>query len=70
MKWQPIETAPEFGDDVDVYASTPFNAGVVPAIAYDYDTGEALYLVWYSEIGRGLYQQTHWMPLPPPPEAP
>ena len=46
----------------------PFSANKGPAIAYDDDTGEALYMVWFSEISRGLSQTTHWAKLLPLPE--
>ena len=65
-EWQPIESVPEDGDR-DVTIAFPFSANKGPAIAYDDDTGEALYLVWYSALGRGVSETTHWMPLPPSP---
>lgn len=66
-EWKPIETAPEdAGRDVTI--EFPFAANEGPAIAYDDDTGEALYMVWYSRIARGVSETTHWSPLPPPPE--
>lgn len=66
-EWKPIETAPEDAGR-DVRTELPFSANKGPAIAYDDDTGEALYMVWFSEISRGVSQTTHWATLPPPPE--
>ncbi len=66
--WQPIETAPRDGRRVLVW------------IADKTYTGPAFAKLWfYSTDGRlgggaegynGDWNITHWMPLPPPPQAP
>jgi len=64
MKWQPIETAPKDGTRYLIFQ--PYGGG--------FDIYEACYVggyesgnVWFSK-GRDVYNPTHWMPLPPPPE--
>ena len=63
----PIESAPEDAGR-DVRMELPFSTNKGPVIVYDDDTGEALYMVWFSEISRGVSETTHWTKLPPPPE--
>jgi len=63
-EWQPIETAPRDGRDIQVYCK---------------DTGEQFVAFWFSprdcwcyakwrDGGIVVCKPTHWMPLPEPPE--
>jgi len=53
--------------DRDVSYETPFKFRAGPAVAYDDETGEPLYLVWFDYLGGGMSETSHWMPLPLPP---
>ena len=68
--WQPIETAPKDGTDI-VLALWEFgkpNTKRTFAIGGFDESRDC----WSQSIGSGfvdeLYQPTHWMPLPDPPE--
>jgi hypothetical protein len=78
-EWQPIETRPPDGDR-NVVVEPHFNHTEGCAIAYDDDTGEALYMVWFASFAPSVSvtswpsatycsEITHWMPLPAPPDA-
>lgn len=61
MKWQPISTAPKDATDIFLYRAG-WQANM--AVGYwnrDYDN-------WRAN-GNEFVNCTHWMPLPPPPEA-
>ena len=63
--WRPIETMPKI--DTTIEAPTSHREGV--AVAFDDDTGESLFLVYYRHMrGRGYSKLTHWQPLPEPPK--
>jgi hypothetical protein len=60
MEWQPIETAPT-GKCI-VYDA---KKGVIPdAFVYAGDSRAT-----YGYYNNTAYDVTHWMPLPPPPDA-
>jgi hypothetical protein len=59
-EWQPIETAPKDGTAVIVYC---------PAKGVHVGNRRSDRVGWYSVRGAYLCKPTHWMPLPPPPEA-
>jgi len=67
--WQPIETAPK--DDTPVL--TYRKAGLVAVAVYVPKAGtwdRAWAGGWMCVDGAGLLHVTHWLPLPPPPNAP
>ncbi len=60
MKWQPIETSPKDGTTVLAWRK---HAGIPFFIRYNYQ------YEWFEDDNRNhVYDLTHWMPLPPPPE--
>lgn len=61
--WRTIESAP---DDREWTPETPFHFKSGVAVAYDDETVEPLFLVWYAPCQGGC-ETTHWMPLPPAP---
>lgn len=74
MEWQPIETALKNGSEILVY----FKTIGVRQVSWCDDDGEPTgkYAIWrVNDNKHGLYQlrgysegdDTHWMPLPPPP---
>jgi hypothetical protein len=60
MTWQPIETAPRDGTTVLAWCDEWKHART--AWAYESDQWQA--------APPSIFQPTHWMPLPAPPEAP
>lgn len=65
MNWQPIETAPKDGTQILGYT-------VWPALTAVRWAQESFYYGrpgWEDEFSNVEWQPTHWMPLPPPPEA-
>jgi hypothetical protein len=63
--WRPIESAPKNGSRFLGYNSE--HGHFVCCYVGGYESGD----VWFSCIkgnGVNLYDVTHWMPLPPPPE--
>ena len=61
-RWQPTETAPKDGRDVLLYAVSEHgevNDGVCIGHRLDREDWEL--------VGGGLFEPTHWMPLPLPP---
>lgn len=72
--WQPIETAPTDGSEVDLGATLAWpeescdfddmrvGRGFYACGAYWYDKSSN---VWRNRIGQFLKNPTHWMPLPP-----
>lgn len=67
-QWQPIETAPRDGSDIQVsifkWNDPRFGRKTVIANC-DSDQDDE----WYDDDGDKIHQPTHWMPLPKPPEA-
>ena len=55
MQWRPISEAPRDGTRILITNKTPFVS------RYQYG-------VWDVDGGQ-VYNATHWMPLPPPPEG-
>jgi hypothetical protein len=82
MEWQPIETAPRPTDgglqEIDVWLSDGEYSRRVPNAYWLYDLKPEP--MWYAEneghpgesgpIEIGGAKVTHWMPIPPPPQAP
>jgi hypothetical protein len=68
MDWQPIETAPKDGTEIDLWS--PICKRIPDCKWLDrYATG------WFTrgdrgweEISTAMISPTHWMPLPAPPE--
>lgn len=60
--WQPIETAPKDGTVIDIWTT---NRGRIVNVAYTLDDFDGTYY-WGCENG-GVYEPTHWMPLPDSP---
>ena len=67
-EWKPIETAPKDGTEFIVFRD---DAGVFAAryVEPSNDDGEMFLASMYGEDLTGDMMPTHWMPLPPPPEA-
>lgn len=67
--WQPIETAPKDGRDVDLWVIFD-NGEQGRASNSSYEFGR-----WWSDYCGQLHSSnsdftpTHWMPLPPPPTS-
>lgn len=61
MNWQPIETAPKDGEYILVYAGRV-------TVAW-FSDGEWLDGMNHDGYEHETHSPTHWMPLPPPPEA-
>jgi hypothetical protein len=65
MEWRPIWTAPK--DGTDVLVSLWNRAGERCAAVAFYQDGEW----WMNDPDDApVFEPTHWMPLPPPPEEP
>ena len=72
--WQPIETAPRDGREVDLWASRGFR---YPDAAWDIveyaDQDQQDHHGWVDSNTHGSIEEfgpyTHWMPQPSPPEA-
>jgi hypothetical protein len=60
-EWQPIETAPK--DTLVIMAL--IRRGKLWRVC----DGIRSALAWYDQNGDRVFEPTHWMPLPPPPEA-
>ena len=77
MDWQPIETAPKDGTQIDVWAKgyriPDVKWGTPPHVCYGgYCDSCPTRECWYDANGLALDEDsgeepTHWMPLPPPP---
>ena len=71
MNWQPIETAPKDGTQILVWDGNNFNVSWYgyPSVSERYKAfiyGEAVGdYNCFSEV----YEPTHWMPLPEPPQS-
>ena len=70
MKWEPIETAPKDGTRIDLWSRSER----VPNARWD-ARRKAWVHDWLGDFDsidevRVDGNPTHWMPLPPPPEAP
>ena len=71
-EWQPIETAPKDGTQIDLWSSKGFRVCDVvwDTISYSVD-GEDDVDGWTDAGGHGSVEKagpfTHWMPLPPAP---
>jgi hypothetical protein len=65
-EWQPIETAPRDGHDILI---TNRGHGMLVRIAF-WDEAFGVGGRWSTWPGRNpaLYEPTHWMPLPEPPQ--
>ena len=59
--WQPIETAPKDGSDIDLWVEYKDRGARVPNCGW-YEGA------WRHNFGRLMMPATHWMPLPDPPE--
>lgn len=68
MEWKPIETAPRDWTDVLVFSPEHegFNCNGVFSAFCDTDTGE---WITHASGGNMRLEPSHWMPLPPAPEA-
>jgi len=65
MNWQPIETAPH--DETDVLVDGNGSYAVACWNGEEWrDMGD---IGWAGMCGNEGNQPTHWMPLPPPPNA-
>jgi hypothetical protein len=70
--WRPIETAPKDGTEIVLWPALrrPIDGVVPPTTGAWYTlSGEGL---WYDlSVGHhnGFWKPTHWMPLPPAPDA-
>jgi hypothetical protein len=62
MTWQPIETAPKYGESILL--------GNADEVAEGFWTGKKWVLVGgdYWNVRAFYNQPTHWMPLPEPPK--
>jgi len=60
-QWQPIETAPKDGTFILLYDK---NVGVHQGRWI----GSPFSMGWRQCSNFGMYDATHWMPLPPPPQ--
>lgn len=62
--WQPIETAPQDGSCVIVYAAPYYDLpGFVTAARYHPDFGWCV-----GELRIATHWMSHWMPFPDPPK--
>lgn len=61
-KWQPIESAPKPGVELLLYSATDESWGVGGLHEVPFANGVYTWTACSSS-------PTHWMPLPPPPEA-
>jgi hypothetical protein len=80
LAWQPIETAPKDGRDILLFVDQGKSAG--PTAAFWFEP----WGIWHAQCHRGTVSDadamnddtfgiwpglaTHWMPLPPAPDAP
>ncbi len=79
MEWQPIETAPKDGTLVLLWQKNSFpgpGSAIIGSFRTDQndEDGEPLWLEndyddWSTGYASTPSHPTHWMPLPPPPEA-
>lgn len=75
MDWQPIETAPKDGTEIDVWAKNADGhqrriTDVCWSRMGDWDgTDFDGWTGMYPERFCAKYEPTHWMPLPEPPAA-
>lgn len=70
-KWQPIETAPRDGRQVLLSGSWDGRAWVWQGW-FDHEDERGWFAAgshWTDAYDGSLEHPTHWMPLPPPPEA-
>lgn len=63
-EWKPIETAPKDGTEIIAYCSDSMGGFISVALCILID----MRLTWVRH-GRYVCNPTHWMPLPPPPQA-
>lgn len=74
MKWQPIETAPKRGGNVLLWDGNRIEIGSWRKDDNERGRKKRWLLNDYDDFSCGMastpIQPTHWMPLPPPPEAP
>jgi hypothetical protein len=80
MEWQPIETVPQDGTPVLIYAEGDFGIGtcrIVNAGDLTFPSGSSAWIgkrpgerigVWIG--GRDMLEATHWMKLPESPSDP
>lgn len=64
MQWQPMETAPKDGTIVLGYDRKAKKWNVKFMTYHTTMTGG----YWRNEVVTGVFNPTHWMPLPKPPE--
>ncbi len=77
MEWQPIETAPKDGTHILAHGTYQWEdyvhnqkSGSVVVAWYDAEGwGVSCWVLVNSNPYQDRCQPTHWMPLPPPPEA-
>ncbi len=76
--WQPIDTAPDDGTKIDVFANGKRYANVRWSFSVNSNTGDRIKSAWDGWVYDGCSGQsytpnligvepTHWLPLPPPP---
>ena len=63
MAWRPIETAPRDGTTVLIFGPHQFKCFYLESC--EFWKNKLWPVVWMTGYG----EPTHWMPLPPPPEA-
>ena len=66
MNWRPIETAPKDGTLVLACNSDSYRSSLGPAYFVAGDNYDG---IWFYKGGYDVWDLTHWMPLPPPPET-
>lgn len=68
--WRPIETAPKDGTTVQValWAWNQVGGQRLYCYARYGQGGPHWQEVRWDEVGEKIYDPTHWMPLPPPPQ--
>jgi len=65
--WRKIEELP--ADMPEWTPETPFDFMVGQAIAYNDETNEPLFMVWFTATSRSFSKITHWQPLPDAPKG-